>query len=109
MCVCISTRCTGQHTQAGPRRGNDVHDVLSLITRLASVDVARAIVVYRPLLYEHSVSSLRSSSRTAKFVYIASMHCAVASGSLLCHRPILLAVIVPLRNQLKAVSYERCQ
>lgn len=49
VCVCAHVM---HRTNTGGRveRGNDVHEVLSLITRFASVPAARAIVVCRPLL-----------------------------------------------------------
>lgn len=50
LCATVVTLCTADSHIHGVERGNDVHEVLSLITRSASALAARSIVVSRPLL-----------------------------------------------------------
>lgn len=44
MCASVHTLCTARTHAEGSERGNDVHEVLSLITRFASAPAARTIV-----------------------------------------------------------------
>lgn len=64
-CVSVcSLYAPHQHMDGRVERGNDVHEVLSLITRSASAPAARTIVVSRPLLSSavRSVSLFTSRS-----------------------------------------------
>ncbi|CAH2054832.1 unnamed protein product, partial [Iphiclides podalirius] len=68
-CACVRTLCTAPAHARGPERGNDVHEVLSLITRFASAPAART-TAERPPFVPRELFSLFTSG--------AAMHAAPA-------------------------------
>jgi hypothetical protein len=79
LCACVATLCTALTHRGGVERSNDVHEVLSLITRFASVASARTIVVAsRPLLS----SGVRSTS-----LFTSRPQRCIVRSTRLCHRP----------------------
>lgn len=75
-CVCVLVclhYAPHQYTCRSVERSNDVHEVLSLITRSASAPAARTIVVCLPI-------SFVAPSAKCPFVYITAMHSALLSA-----------------------------
>lgn len=60
------------HTDARVERSNDVHEVLSPITRFASATAARTLVVSRPLLSRGVPSLFTSRTMHSALVSVVS-------------------------------------
>lgn len=80
MCVNADAMHRTHTRKWGSRRGNDVHNVLSLITRLASVAAARTTVVSRPAL-------LRAELLELELTCLHLIETASCISRDQCHRP----------------------